>query len=179
MATETTKTDKTEKPDPRRPKSAADAGEAEGKATEPEDKARREAAESSPRRVDVDQATDDSDDDMEHDDVDIDDDGPEAARSTGPGAGAAAVVSAALGLASLTGTSLSEMLRERKQLIGQIESSAQPAQGGGGGGDQIDALYGAPGTPAPSSTGSSRCSPSWWAVCSSPCSPTAPRPVPG
>lgn len=61
----------------------------------------------------------------------------------GFGAGAAAVVSAALGLSSLTGTSLSEMLRERKQLIGQIESSAQPPAGGGGG-DQISALYGAP-----------------------------------
>lgn len=62
----------------------------------------------------------------------------------GTGAGAGAVVSAALGFASLTGTSLSEMLRDRKQLIGQIESSAQGPQGGGGGADQINALYGAP-----------------------------------
>lgn len=62
----------------------------------------------------------------------------------GVGAGAAAVVSAGLGLSSITGTSLSEMLRDRKQLIGQIESQAQGAQGGGGGGDQISALYGAP-----------------------------------
>ncbi|QPP06412.1 hypothetical protein G4Z16_08385 [Streptomyces bathyalis] len=61
----------------------------------------------------------------------------------GLGAGAGAVVSAAFGLASITGTSLSEMLRDRKQLIGQIESSAQGQQGGGGA-DQITALYGAP-----------------------------------
>lgn len=61
----------------------------------------------------------------------------------GLGAGAGAVVSGAFGLVSLTGTSLSEMLRDRKQLIGQIESSAQGPQGGGGG-DQITALYGAP-----------------------------------
>lgn len=138
MATETTKTDKTEKPE-----DAAAAAETEGKTTETEDKAPAKAAESEPEAVAV---TDDhdSDDDMERDDVGIIDDGPTATRSTGPGAGAAAVVSAALGLASLTGTSLSEMLRERKQLIGQIESSAQPPQGGGGGGDQIAALYGAP-----------------------------------
>lgn len=53
-------------------------------------------------------------------------------------AGAVAVVSAALGLASLTGTSQGEMLRSRKEIIGQIES------GRGGGGDQVEALYGAP-----------------------------------
>ncbi|MGH3311852.1 MAG: hypothetical protein ACRDP3_14905 [Streptomyces sp.] len=59
-------------------------------------------------------------------------------------AGAAAVVTAGLGLSSLIGTSLSEMLRDRMQLIGQIESSAQQQGGGGGGADQINALYGAP-----------------------------------
>ncbi|UGY92294.1 hypothetical protein [Streptomyces gobiensis] len=53
-------------------------------------------------------------------------------------AGAAAVVSAALGLSSLVGTSLSDMLRSRREIIGQIET------GGGGGGDQIEAFYGAP-----------------------------------
>lgn len=67
-----------------------------------------------------------------------------AAPRRSVGAGAAAVVSAGLGLCSLTGTSFGEMLRERKQLIGQIESSAQGPQGGGSGADQINALYGAP-----------------------------------
>lgn len=56
-------------------------------------------------------------------------------------AGAAAVVSAGLGVVALTGNPLSEMLRERKQLIGQIKT-ANPA--GGGGGDQMTALYSAP-----------------------------------
>ncbi|WP_016909960.1 hypothetical protein [Streptomyces xiaopingdaonensis] len=60
------------------------------------------------------------------------------AKSGGLAAGAGAVVSAGLGLASITGTSLSEMFRERKQLLGQIEA------GSGGAGDQVNALYGAP-----------------------------------
>ncbi|NGO74012.1 hypothetical protein G5C65_37990, partial [Streptomyces sp. SB3404] len=69
--------------------------------------------------------------------------GREGARaSAGWIGGALAVVSAGLGLASLTGTSLSEMLRERKQLIGQIESSAQSSQGSGS--EAVDAAYGAP-----------------------------------
>jgi len=83
----------------------------------------------------------------EDDDLDLDADEHRDAASVlrgGWGAGAAAVVSAGLGLSSLTGTSLSEMLRDRKQLIGQIESSAQGQSGGGGGADQISALYGAP-----------------------------------
>lgn len=76
------------------------------------------------------------DDDLDEADVTV----VHASDGRGWGAGAAAVVSAGIGLASLTGTSLSEMLRERKQLIGQIESNPQS----GGGGDQINALYGAP-----------------------------------
>ncbi|MBQ0986439.1 hypothetical protein KBZ10_18355 [Streptomyces sp. F63] len=73
-----------------------------------------------------------------------DDDGqdiaPEAATASrsGFGAGAAAVVSAAFGLCSLTGTSLGQMLHARKELIGQIEASS------GGGGDQIEAYYSVP-----------------------------------
>lgn len=54
------------------------------------------------------------------------------------GAGAAAAVSAGLGLSSLTGTSLSDMLRSREEILGQIQAAT------GGGGDQVDALYGAP-----------------------------------
>ncbi|WP_351237105.1 hypothetical protein [Streptomyces sp. NPDC002133] len=60
------------------------------------------------------------------------------APAGGFAAGAAAVVSAGLGLCSLTGTPLSDMLRSRKELIGQIEA------GTGGGVDQIEAFYGAP-----------------------------------
>jgi hypothetical protein len=59
-------------------------------------------------------------------------------------AGATAIVSAALGLCSLTGTSASEMMRDRKQLIGQITSQSQGQTGGGSPSSQIDALYGAP-----------------------------------
>ncbi|WP_051723341.1 hypothetical protein [Streptomyces albus] len=61
-----------------------------------------------------------------------------AASRTGFGAGAAAVVSAAFGLCSLTGTSIGQMLHARKELIGQIEASS------GGGGDQIEAYYSVP-----------------------------------
>ena len=43
-----------------------------------------------------------------------------------------------LGLASLLGTPLSDMLRDRAQLVGQIESFS------GMSGDQVDAFYGAP-----------------------------------
>jgi hypothetical protein len=53
-------------------------------------------------------------------------------------AGAAAVVSTGLGVVSLTGTALGDMLRSRQEIIGQIESTL------GGGGDQVDAFYGTP-----------------------------------
>lgn len=59
--------------------------------------------------------------------------------TTSLGAGAAAVVSAGLGLSSLSGTSLGEMMRTRQELVGQIEAST-----GGGSGDQIQDLYSAP-----------------------------------
>jgi hypothetical protein len=61
------------------------------------------------------------------------------ASGGGAVAGGAAIVSAGLGLSSLTGTGLSDMLRSRQELVGQIEASI-----GGGGGDQIEAIYGAP-----------------------------------
>lgn len=68
------------------------------------------------------------------------DETPDAATASagGFGAGGAAIVSAGLGLSSLIGTSLSDMLRSRQEIIGQIEASR------GGGGNQIEALYGAP-----------------------------------
>ncbi|SFM86753.1 hypothetical protein SAMN05216207_100423 [Pseudonocardia ammonioxydans] len=64
--------------------------------------------------------------------------GQAARPSTGALAGGGAVVSAGLGLASLTGTSLTDMLRDRQQLIGQIEAAT------GMPGDQIQSFYGAP-----------------------------------
>ncbi|WP_034274681.1 hypothetical protein [Haloechinothrix halophila] len=54
------------------------------------------------------------------------------------GTGAIAVVSAGLGLASITGTSLGDMLRFRKEIIGQIDLRSS------GGGDQVEVAYGAP-----------------------------------
>jgi hypothetical protein len=62
-----------------------------------------------------------------------------AHTSDGVRAGAAAVVSAGLGLASLTGTGVGDMLRSREELVGQIEVSVR-----GGAVDQIDAFYGSP-----------------------------------
>ncbi|MBN9734779.1 MULTISPECIES: hypothetical protein [unclassified Pseudonocardia] len=61
-----------------------------------------------------------------------------AATSGGLVAGAGAVVGAALGLVSLTGTQLTDMLRDRQSLIGQIEAAT------GLPGNQIEAFYGAP-----------------------------------
>ncbi|WP_253856003.1 hypothetical protein [Prauserella alba] len=60
--------------------------------------------------------------------------------ASGSGAGVLggiAVVSAGLGLSSLIGNPLSDMLRARQEIVGQIEAGA-------GGGDQIEAFYGAP-----------------------------------
>lgn len=52
--------------------------------------------------------------------------------------GGIALVSSGLGLSSLIGNPLSDMLRARQEIVGQIEAGA------GGGGDQIEAFYGAP-----------------------------------
>lgn len=52
---------------------------------------------------------------------------------------AGGLVSAGLGLASMTGTSLGEMLRAREELLGQIAAVT-----GGPGGDQIETLYAGP-----------------------------------
>ncbi|MFF3764952.1 hypothetical protein ACFYYR_12825 [Streptomyces sp. NPDC001922] len=77
----------------------------------------------------------------------LDEDGPEAgapvpARSTPVAAGAAAVVGAALGLASLTGTWVGRLAAERQQLIGQIKTSSGAAQAQAQ--EQITALYSTP-----------------------------------
>ncbi|WP_244327060.1 hypothetical protein [Pseudonocardia alni] len=63
---------------------------------------------------------------------------PADTASGGGLAGAGAVVAAGLGLASLTGTSVGDMLRERESLVGQIQAAT------GGPGDTIESFYGAP-----------------------------------
>ncbi|NWJ72539.1 hypothetical protein HX744_18820 [Pseudonocardia sp. ICBG1122] len=64
---------------------------------------------------------------------------PASATTSGGGlAGAGAVVAAGLGLASLTGTSVGDMLRERESLVGQIQAAT------GSPGDTIESFYGAP-----------------------------------
>lgn len=60
-----------------------------------------------------------------------------ASRSGSGILGGIAVVSSGLGLSSLIGNPLSDMLRAREEIVGQIEA-------GTGGGDQIEAFYGAP-----------------------------------
>ncbi|MGP3924298.1 hypothetical protein [Streptomyces sp. 8N616] len=100
-----------------------------------------------PLEPSLDKATDEEGEDTHaSDEVDDDflDDPADTAPASGFAAGAAAVVSAGLGLCSLTGTALGDMLRSRKELIGQIETSTGGGGGGGGGGDQINAFYSAP-----------------------------------
>ncbi|MGP3972588.1 hypothetical protein ACTWQF_00890 [Streptomyces sp. 8N114] len=146
MATESTKTTQTATEKPLADESAEEAattkekpdGKAEGK---PDGKAEEKTARDAPA-VNVGKEPEDAVDD-EYDDADLDTlESPKDRRSDWAG-GAVAVVSAGLGLASLTGTSFSEMLRERKSLIGQIESGAQGGSGGSAA-DQVNSVYGAP-----------------------------------
>ena len=124
MATDSTTTE---------PKAASTTDETASAATEEEQ--RTDAAEAASQH-DLGQ---DASAEEAHGDAPSDLDGtPVARRGGGIAAGAGALVSAGLGLCSLTGTSLGEMLRERKQLLGQIEA------GSGGASDQVNALYGAP-----------------------------------
>ncbi|MFF1306116.1 hypothetical protein [Streptomyces sp. NPDC058307] len=61
------------------------------------------------------------------DDIDDEDDLPEAAREEGPtgvGQGAGAVVSAALGLVSLTGSWIGTVAAARETLVGQLQTSS-------------------------------------------------------
>jgi hypothetical protein len=62
-----------------------------------------------------------------------------AGSTDSPTAGAGAIVSAGLGLVSLTGTGVSDMLRSRQEIVGQIEASV-----GSGAIDQVAAFYGSP-----------------------------------
>ncbi|MEU6344181.1 hypothetical protein ABZ883_24915 [Streptomyces sp. NPDC046977] len=77
----------------------------------------------------------DADDEFAEDEGDGD---TPAGRSSAVAPGAAAVVGAALGLASLTGTWMGTVLSARRELVGQIgASSASPAE-------QINQIYAAP-----------------------------------
>lgn len=101
-------------------------------------KASSDASDASDASDDSDDSEDDSDDDDDDDDDAHGAVGSGARTSGGFAAGSAAVVSAGLGLASLLGTSLGDMLRSRKELIGQIEGSSGTAE------QQIDAFYSTP-----------------------------------
>jgi hypothetical protein len=114
---------------------------AEGTAAAPEDETAEtaEAGESGPEAEQAGDAegqtaaaTDDADEGTG-------DEPAETARSASSNlaAGAAAVVSAGLGLASLTGTWLSDLMSSRQELIGQINTgqTAEPSE-------QIAAIYG-------------------------------------
>ncbi|WP_419998038.1 hypothetical protein [Streptomyces boninensis] len=105
----------------------------EAEAAEAEEKAEAAEAEAADTAADA----DDGDDDIVEDDL-----APAKPRS-GVGIGAAAISSAALGLASLTGTWMSDTMAARKELIGQIKTSAQ-GQTGGNPADQIADVYATP-----------------------------------
>jgi hypothetical protein len=73
-------------------------------------------------------------------DVDVDGEPPETARRavSSLAAGAAAVVGAGLGLASLTGTWLSDLMASRQELIGQIQGQTATPE------EQVATIYGTP-----------------------------------
>jgi hypothetical protein len=122
-----------------------------GTTTEPDADATDDATESQPADAtgadaasDADAASGEaSDDAAEKSEDDAADAEPDEPVRTGGGsslaAGAAAVVSAGLGLASITGTWLSDLMSSRQELIGQINSSqeAPPAE-------QLATIYGSP-----------------------------------
>lgn len=83
-------------------------------------------------------AADELDDDLTDDEDDQEDEAsPGVSGAPGLGAGAAAVVSAALGVAALTGTWTGKIAAEREALIGQIKASQ-----GGSTAQQISEIYG-------------------------------------
>ncbi|MEU4348549.1 hypothetical protein [Streptomyces sp. NPDC023838] len=94
----------------------------------PEAPAAPEASRDSSEKASSDDVlTDEAENDRDGDEDGLGDDTPPAGPlRTGIGAGAAAVVSGALGLASLTGTWMGKVLSERETLLGQIKT----AQGG-------------------------------------------------
>jgi hypothetical protein len=109
---------------------ADDAAEETGEATETEPEAGRDSDETA---ATTEATTDDAAEDVAGEP-------PETARSglSSVAAGAAAVVSAGLGLASLTGTWLGDLMSSRQELIGQINGqTATPPE-------QVAKIYGTP-----------------------------------
>ncbi|NGN64021.1 hypothetical protein G5C51_08895 [Streptomyces sp. A7024] len=88
------------------------------------------------------EAAEAADDEVEDDDV-VEDLAPPAKPRTGVAAGAASIAGAGLGLLSLTGTWMADTMAARKELIGQIKTSAQ-GQSGGNPADQIADVYATP-----------------------------------
>jgi hypothetical protein len=124
---------------------AADEVQAADTRTEDADAADEESGEASGSEPEIGHDSDDTADETDGttDDADESADGePTGIAPSGlssVAAGAAAVVGAGLGLASLTGTWLSDLMSSRQELIGQINSSqtAAPAE-------QVAAIYGTP-----------------------------------
>jgi hypothetical protein len=130
---------------------AADEEQAAGTKTADADAAAEEAGEAGGTEPEADRDSDDTPDetdattdesDESTDEADEADDGepdePASGGLSSVAAGAAAVVGAGLGLASLTGTWLSDLMSSRQELIGQIHGqTATPAE-------QVAAIYGTP-----------------------------------
>ncbi|MFD9792612.1 hypothetical protein ACFWXK_16850 [Streptomyces sp. NPDC059070] len=126
-------------PGPHADADGADAGDEE---TKPADAAKSPGAkagdvESAGTGAEGAKAGSDEDEGVDEDDDVLDDLPPAAATRTGIGAGAAAVVSGALGFASLTGTWTGKVLSERETLLGQIKTAQ-----GGSPAAQIHEIYG-------------------------------------
>jgi hypothetical protein len=129
---------------------AADDEQAAGTKTEDADAAAEETDESSPGEL---EAESDSEDAPEEAAPTTDEAAPttdDADESAGEpvepargdlsrlAAGAAAVVAAGLGVASLTGTWISDLMASRQELIGQINGQAAPPD------EQVATIYGTP-----------------------------------
>ena len=124
---------------------AADEVQAAETRTEDADAAHEESGEASGSEPEIGHDSDDTPDETDGTTDDADESADGEPTGTAPSglssvaAGAAAVVGAGLGLASLTGTWLSDLMSSRQELIGQINSSqtAAPAE-------QVAAIYGTP-----------------------------------
>jgi hypothetical protein len=124
-----------------------------GKTGTEEDADEQRAEEVEPSRDDVDsdeggEGDGEAKDPSEEADKDLGDEPVDTAPSAGSNliAGAGAVVSAGLGLASLTGTWLSDLMSARQELIGRVNSTVDPTTGmsADSPSEQIANLYGSP-----------------------------------
>jgi hypothetical protein len=115
---------------------AADAAEETGESSEGELAAERDSDDSQAEGAAPADDTDDTDDAGES----VGDEPAGTARSelSSLAAGAAAIVGAGLGIASLTGTWISDLMSSRQELIGQINGQTAPPE------EQIATIYGTP-----------------------------------